>query len=51
MFSNTTKGQLIASTAILMMNTERSSRKVLVSIGLEENGPVSQLTDVPLLVV
>ena len=51
MFSNTTKGQIIASTATLMMNTKRSSRKVLVRIGLEENGPVSQLTDVALIVV
>ena len=48
MFSKMTIGQLMESTATLMMNAKRTSREVL---GTEKNGPASQLSDVALILV
>ena len=51
MFSNMTKGQVMASTATLTMNTKRASRKLFVRAGTEKTGSVSQLSDVAFIVV
>ena len=50
MFSKMTKGQLIAVTAILKMNTARSSGENLSGIGRGKYR-TGQLTDVVLIVV
>ena len=50
-FSKMMKGQLIAFTVILMMNTARSSGKGLSGIGIRKYGTEAQLTDEELRVV
>ena len=51
MFSKMTKGQLMALTAILKMNTARSSGESLSRISIDIYGTEPQLTDVVLIVV
>ena len=51
MFSEMTKGQLIALTAILKMNTERTSGERLSATGIGKYGTEPQLADVALIVV
>ena len=50
MFSKMTKGQLMALTAILNMNTARSSGESLSRISIDIYGTEPQLTDVVLIV-
>jgi hypothetical protein len=51
MFSKMTKGQVIAITAILKMNTARSSGVILSRIGIGRNGTEPQRFDVVLILV
>ena len=51
MFSKTTKGQLMALTAILKMKTKQSSGESVSAIGIRIYGIEAQLNDVVLIVV